>query len=139
MDTCNWTVYVTLPVAAITAFVHDFGHSLVNLDNSRTLMDSGGSRAQSFKPEGGLSEWASKVKDMHSQVDPNEEADQKRLEDEIAASRLARLRRSQISGSRTNSLDLCGSLKRYCNEWRFTFNSEAQGVLVRSSRYNLRG
>jgi hypothetical protein len=102
-------------------------------------MDSGGSRAQSFKPEGGLSEWASKVKNMHSQVDPNEEADQKRLEDEIAASRLARLRRSQISGGRTNSLDLCGSLKRYYNERRFTFNSEAQGVLIRSSRYNLRG
>ncbi|KAF8210398.1 hypothetical protein K438DRAFT_1809615 [Mycena galopus ATCC 62051] len=68
-------------------------------------MDSSGSRA---KPEGGLSEWASKVKDMHRPVDPNEEADQKRLEDEIAASRLARLRRSHGlgSGSRTNSLDL---------------------------------
>ncbi|KAJ7251553.1 hypothetical protein B0H12DRAFT_1234182 [Mycena haematopus] len=72
-------------------------------------MDSNGSRARSFdKPESGLSEWASKVKDMHRQVDPDEEADQKRLEDEIAASRLARLRRSHGlgSGSRTNSLDL---------------------------------
>ncbi|KAJ6594023.1 hypothetical protein B0H19DRAFT_1093396 [Mycena capillaripes] len=57
------------------------------------------------KAEGGLSEWATKVKDMHR---PDEEADQKRLEDEIAASRLARLRRSHGlgSGSRTNSLDL---------------------------------
>ncbi|KAF7361790.1 hypothetical protein MVEN_00523200 [Mycena venus] len=70
-------------------------------------MDSNGSRARSFdKPEGGLSEWASKVKDMHRQVDPKEEADQKRLEDEIAASRLARLRRSHGMGSKTNSLDL---------------------------------
>ncbi|KAF7376251.1 Gelsolin repeat [Mycena sanguinolenta] len=71
-------------------------------------MDSNGSRARSFdKPEGGLSEWASKVKDMHRQVNPNEEADQKRLEDEIAASRLARQRRSHgIGGSKTNSLDL---------------------------------
>ncbi|KAJ7497417.1 hypothetical protein FB451DRAFT_1120918 [Mycena latifolia] len=60
------------------------------------------------KPEA-LSEWASKIKDMRRQVDPSEEADQKRLEEEIAASRLARLRRSRGlgSGSRTNSLDLC--------------------------------
>ncbi|KAJ6499178.1 hypothetical protein C8R45DRAFT_1126495 [Mycena sanguinolenta] len=70
-------------------------------------MDSNGSRTRSFdKADAGLSEWASKVKDMHRQVDPNEEADQKRLQDEIAASRLARQRRSGIGGSRTNSLDL---------------------------------
>lgn len=69
-------------------------------------MASNGSRAQ---PDAGLSEWASRIKDMHRQTDPDEEADQKRLEDEIAASRLARLRRSRGlgSGSRTNSLDLC--------------------------------
>ncbi|KAJ7178409.1 hypothetical protein C8R43DRAFT_872132 [Mycena crocata] len=71
-------------------------------------MDSNGSRAHLNKPEAGLSEWASKIKDMHRQTDGNEEAEQKRLEEEIAASRLARLRRSHGlgSGSRTNSLDL---------------------------------
>ncbi|KAJ6587043.1 hypothetical protein DFH09DRAFT_1142397 [Mycena vulgaris] len=69
-------------------------------------MDSNSSVAA--KPDAGLSEWASKIKDMHRQLDPNEEADQKRLEEEIAASRLARLRRSRGlgSGSRTNSVDL---------------------------------
>ncbi|KAJ6500014.1 hypothetical protein C8R47DRAFT_1110051 [Mycena vitilis] len=77
-------------------------------------MDSNGSRVRPFdKPDAGLtpSEWATKVKDMHRHTDPNEEADQKRLEDEIAASRLARLRRSRGlgSGSRTNSLDLSKS------------------------------
>ncbi|KAK7005621.1 hypothetical protein R3P38DRAFT_3038596 [Favolaschia claudopus] len=72
-------------------------------------MDSHGSQARSSdsRAGGGLSEWASKVKDTHRQVDVDE-TDQKRLEDEIAASRLARLRRSHGigSGSRTNSLDL---------------------------------
>ncbi|KAJ7924935.1 hypothetical protein B0H13DRAFT_1601102 [Mycena leptocephala] len=72
-------------------------------------MDSNGFRARPFdKPEAGLSEWTSKVKDMHRHVDHDEEAEQKRLEDEIAASRLARLRRSRV-GSRTDSLDLCDS------------------------------
>ncbi|KAJ7091265.1 hypothetical protein C8R44DRAFT_891662 [Mycena epipterygia] len=73
--------------------------------NLPVLMDSNGSFN---KPDVGLSEWASKVKDIHRRVDPNEEADQKRLEEEIAASRLARLRRSRGigSGSKTNSLDL---------------------------------
>ncbi|KAJ7188111.1 hypothetical protein C8R46DRAFT_1023578 [Mycena filopes] len=47
------------------------------------------------------------VKEVHRPVD-NEQADQKRLEDEIAASRLARQRRSRGLGpaGKTNSLDL---------------------------------
>lgn len=62
-------------------------------------------------PNVSMSEWASKIKDMHRQPDPTEEADQKRLEEEIAASRLARQRRSRGlgPGSRTNSLDLSRS------------------------------
>ncbi|KAJ7780539.1 hypothetical protein DFH07DRAFT_433564 [Mycena maculata] len=92
-------------------------------------MDPNGSRA--CPPPGasdaGLSEWASKIKDMHRQVDPNEEADQKRLEDEIAASRLARLRRSRGlgSGSRTNSLDL--SQNKYSSALRNEDTTSAEG------------
>jgi hypothetical protein len=75
-------------------------------------MDSSGSLARPFDQP--VSEWASKIKDMHRPADPSEEADRKRLEDEIAASRLARQRRSRGlgSGSRTNSLDLCESRHR---------------------------
>lgn len=48
-------------------------------------------RSSSFpKPESGLSEWASKIKAMQRQVDADEESEQRRLEEEIAASRLAR-------------------------------------------------
>ncbi|KAF8893984.1 hypothetical protein BD779DRAFT_1467564 [Infundibulicybe gibba] len=47
------------------------------------------------KPEPGLAEWTSKIKAMQRQVDADEEAEQKRLEEEIAASRLARIRRSR--------------------------------------------
>lgn len=45
--------------------------------------------------ETGLAEWTSKIKAMQRQVDADEEAEQKRLEEEIAASRRARLRRSR--------------------------------------------
>ncbi|KAG6845915.1 hypothetical protein H0H87_000721 [Tephrocybe sp. NHM501043] len=52
----------------------------------------------------GLAEWSSKIKAMQRQVDADEEAEQTRLEQEIAASRLARKRRSQGLGyaHRTN-------------------------------------
>jgi hypothetical protein len=58
------------------------------------------------KGEAGLAEWTSKIKALQAQVDADEEAEQKRLEQEIAASRLARLRRSQgiASGSRIANL-----------------------------------
>ncbi|KAK0212784.1 hypothetical protein DFS33DRAFT_1377248 [Desarmillaria ectypa] len=60
------------------------------------------------KPEDGLAEWASKIKAMQQQVDADEEAEQRKLEQEIAASRLARQRRSRGTGygSRHNSTDL---------------------------------
>ncbi|KIY67156.1 hypothetical protein CYLTODRAFT_422772 [Cylindrobasidium torrendii FP15055 ss-10] len=55
----------------------------------------------------GLVEWASRIKAMQDQVDADEEAEQKKLEEEIAASRLARQRRSRLGyGSRAQSLDL---------------------------------
>lgn len=56
------------------------------------------------KPESGLAEWTSKIKALQRQVDEDEEAETKRLEEEIAASRLARMRRSTGRGTST---DLC--------------------------------
>ncbi|KAG7446222.1 uncharacterized protein BT62DRAFT_104514 [Guyanagaster necrorhizus] len=60
------------------------------------------------KPEDGLAEWANKIKAMQQQVDADEEVEQRKLEQEIAASRLARQRRSRGTGygSRHNSTDL---------------------------------
>jgi len=59
------------------------------------------------KPETGLAEWTSKIKALQRQVDADEEDEQKRLEEEIAAARQARLRRSRGGGSRADSIDLC--------------------------------
>ena len=58
------------------------------------------------KPESGLAEWTSKIKALQRQADEDEEAETKRLQDEIAASRLARMRRS---GGRGTGNDLCES------------------------------
>ncbi|KAF8897058.1 hypothetical protein CPB84DRAFT_1710041 [Gymnopilus junonius] len=60
------------------------------------------------KPETGLAEWTSKIKALQREVDADEEAEQKRLEEEIAAAREARLRRSRGMGrgSRVDSLDM---------------------------------
>lgn len=65
------------------------------------------------KPETGLAEWTSKIKALQRQVDEDEEAETKRLEEEIAASRAARLRRSVGAASRGNSLDLCELAHRH--------------------------
>ncbi|CCM06207.1 uncharacterized protein FIBRA_08451 [Fibroporia radiculosa] len=46
------------------------------------------------RPEAGLAEWTHKIKALQRQVDEDEEEEHKRLEQEIQASRLARLRRS---------------------------------------------
>ncbi|KAF9529442.1 hypothetical protein CPB83DRAFT_266599 [Crepidotus variabilis] len=63
------------------------------------------------KPDTGLAEWTSKIKAIQRQVDADEEDEQKRLEEEIAAARQARLRRSRGmgGGSRADSLDLSQS------------------------------
>lgn len=58
------------------------------------------------KPEAGLAEWTSKIKALQRQVDEDEEVEHRRLEQEIAASRLARIRRS-TGFSQANSPDLC--------------------------------
>ncbi|KAI0958231.1 hypothetical protein AcV7_004104 [Taiwanofungus camphoratus] len=57
------------------------------------------------KPEAGLAEWTSKIKALQRQVDEDEEVEHRRLEQEIAASRLARIRRS-TGFSQANSPDL---------------------------------
>ncbi|KAH9858402.1 hypothetical protein C2E23DRAFT_864363 [Lenzites betulinus] len=61
------------------------------------------------KPDASLAEWTSKIKELQRQVDDDEEAETRRLEAEIAASRQARLRRSTGFASRTNSVDLSQS------------------------------
>lgn len=63
-----------------------------------------------LKPETGLAEWTSKIKALQRQVDQDEEEETRRLEQEIAASRLARLRRSTGGASRNSSVDLCKTL-----------------------------
>jgi hypothetical protein len=47
---------------------------------------------------------------MQRQVDADEEAEQRRLEEEIAASRLARLRRSHATGDSSKPSELCKCL-----------------------------
>ncbi|KAF8161209.1 hypothetical protein B0H34DRAFT_796031 [Crassisporium funariophilum] len=63
------------------------------------------------KPETGLAEWTSKIKALQRQVDADDEAEQKRLEEEIVAARQARLRRSRgmSAGSRIGNLDISKS------------------------------
>ncbi|TBU41681.1 hypothetical protein BD309DRAFT_964723 [Dichomitus squalens] len=61
------------------------------------------------KSDASLAEWTSKIKELQKQVDEDEEAETRRLEAEIAASRQARMRRSTNLGSRTNSVDLSQS------------------------------
>lgn len=62
------------------------------------------------KPETDLAEWTNKIKALQKQVDADDEAQQKRLEDEIVEARRARLRRrSGLDGSHVNSLDICMS------------------------------
>ena len=46
------------------------------------------------RPESGLAEWTQKIKAIQRQVDADEIEEQRKLEEEIAASRLARVRRS---------------------------------------------
>ncbi|KDQ57755.1 hypothetical protein JAAARDRAFT_130375, partial [Jaapia argillacea MUCL 33604] len=75
------------------------------------------------KPEAGLAEWTSKIKALQRQVDEDEEVEQKRLQEEIAASRLARQRRSamytQGTGTRSNT-----DLSKVDSPVRTTFNKQ---------------
>ncbi len=48
--------------------------------------------------EPGVAEWAQKIRALQRQVDEDEEEEHRKLEQEIAASRLARVRRSAVNG-----------------------------------------
>lgn len=61
----------------------------------------------------GLTEWTNKIKAMQRQVDADDEAEQRRLEEEIMRARLARMRRSRTGqsgdfGMGMHGIDLCG-------------------------------
>lgn len=63
-------------------------------------------------PDTGLAEWTSKIKAMQRQVDADDEAEQRRLEEEIVRARLARTRRSRTGqsgdfGVGMHGIDLC--------------------------------
>lgn len=51
------------------------------------------------KPESGLAEWTQKIKALQRQVDADEMEEQRKLEEEIRASRMARVRRSNTGTS----------------------------------------
>ena len=57
--------------------------------------------------DAGLAEWTNKIKALQAQVDAEEEAEQRRLEEEINASRLARLRRSHGGHNTHPEIDSC--------------------------------
>lgn len=46
------------------------------------------------RPETGLAEWTNRIKELQREVDADEEVEQRRLEEEIRQSRIARKRRS---------------------------------------------
>lgn len=56
------------------------------------------SRYAAISQDNGLADWASKIKDMQRQVDADEEAEHRKLEEEIHASRLARRSRGLYGG-----------------------------------------
>lgn len=56
----------------------------------------------------GLAEWTSKIKALQRQVDEDEEAETRRLEEEIMVSRMSRMRRSTLQ-PRSLSHDPCES------------------------------
>lgn len=55
--------------------------------------------SSSTATDSGLTEWANRIKAMQRQVDADDEAEQRRLEEEIVRARLARVRRSRTGQS----------------------------------------
>ena len=78
-----------------------------------------GSTSDLPKPETDLAEWTNKIKAFQKQVDADEEAQQKRLEDEIVSARRARLRRrsGMDAESRVNSQDICMSIGLHTQQY----------------------
>jgi hypothetical protein len=89
------------------------------------------------RPETGLAEWASRIKAIQQQVDADEEAEQRKLEEEIAASRMARLRRSRGVGGQDSPTDssfdmgeyiLHRAIALYLNRWVFRIDRIKQDL-----------
>lgn len=79
------------------------------------LMDAAARRRTYDIPKSdsvGLTEWTSKIKALQRQVDEDEEAETRRLEEEIMASRISRMRRSTIQ-SHPLSHNPCESLAEH--------------------------
>jgi hypothetical protein len=76
-----------------------------NADAGMELPESPSSHQFNARKAGepGLAEWAQKIRALQRQVDDDEEEEHRKLEQEIAASRLARIRRSGAYGH--SSLD----------------------------------
>lgn len=74
-----------------------------NPDNADTGMELPATSSHQFNMrktgEPGLAEWAQKIRALQRQVDEDEEEEHRKLEQEIAASRLARVRRSAAYGN----------------------------------------
>lgn len=62
-------------------------------------------------PDAGLAEWTSKIKAIQQEVDRDEEVEQRRLQEEIAQSRLERARRRNTA---TGSIDWSMSFFVFC-------------------------
>lgn len=68
--------------------------------------------ASSTATDTGLTEWTNRIKAMQRQVDADDVAEQRRLEEEIMRARLARMRRSRTGqsgdfGVGMHEIDLC--------------------------------
>ena len=72
----------------------------------------------------GLAEWTSKIKAMQRQVDADDEAEQRRLEEEIVRARLARMRRSTSGMSGDFGIGMHGiDLGRFLLLWTLPYHS----------------
>ena len=67
--------------------------------------------------EPGLAEWAQKIRALQRQVDEDEEEEHRKLEQEIAASRLARVRRSHGAENGRSSLDPVAGMPSLRRSW----------------------
>lgn len=73
--------------------------------------------------DNGLAEWTSKIKAMQRQVNADDEAEQRRLEEEIVRARLARMRRSTSGMSGDFGVGMHGiDLGRYLLAWTLPYS-----------------
>lgn len=104
-------------------------------NHSPSLLMDAAARRRTFdipkSDSAGLAEWTSKIKALQRQVDEDEEVETRRLEEEILASRMSRMRRSTLQ-SRPSSHDLCESFLEphiypeihFVSQWKLSTNSQ---------------